>query len=155
MRVTAWNNGLHHRSGTGYGLRVSAPDRDRHFEPHWPSVLLLLPGAENEIDVNIAKRSFWSGKCGELLHCEIGRWLRGRGLAPWPKRKPPKFELLPGGGNHFRVEEPPSPHSYGIPGATPGPARLGRRRGKADGAPVKPKAIVPMHGGNDEPAENC
>jgi hypothetical protein len=108
MHVTAWNNGLHHRSGTGYGLRVRPTDRDFYFERGWTTVFLLLPDATQEIEANIAKRAFWSGKSAQLLHCEIGRWLRGHGLVPWPSGKPPKFELLPTGWNHFLVEEPPS-----------------------------------------------
>jgi hypothetical protein len=105
MHVTAWNNGGHFRSGRGYGLRLRAADRDTYFRREWSSAFLHLPGVAQEIEANLAKRSFWSGRCTELLHAEIGRWLYRHGLAPWPKGKPPRFELLPTGGNRFRVEE--------------------------------------------------
>jgi hypothetical protein len=32
MIVTAYNNGQHHPSGAGYGLRLSVKDRDKYFK---------------------------------------------------------------------------------------------------------------------------
>ena len=74
MKVTAWNNGSHLKSGVGYGLKVDIRDRDTYFDPDAESVALRLPNGK-EIAVNTAKVSFWSETCSELIHKEIGRWL--------------------------------------------------------------------------------
>lgn len=92
MKVTAWNNGNHLKSGAGYGLKVSTSDRDTYFDPGNKSVTIRLPNG-NEIAANTAKASFWNGTCRELIHKEIGQWLIEDGYAPWPKGRPPKFEL--------------------------------------------------------------
>ena len=44
MRATAWNNGSHHASGAGYGLRVSGEDRDRYSDRDWSEVVFDLDG---------------------------------------------------------------------------------------------------------------
>ena len=31
----------------------------------------------------------------ELIARDTGRWLVGVGLAPWPKERPPRFDLSP------------------------------------------------------------
>jgi len=103
MIVTAWNNGAHHTSGAGYGLTMSACDRDRYLSREWDSVILELEGVPNLIIVNIRKQSFWEGDCPELIKKEIGQWLRSNGKAPWPKRHPPKFCMEPMSGNRFFV----------------------------------------------------
>ena len=92
MKVTAWNNGSHHSSGAGYGLKIGIRDRDAYFDPGAESVTLRLPNGE-KIEVNTAKASFWSETCRELIHIEIGQWLIEKGHAPWPKGSPPKFDL--------------------------------------------------------------
>ena len=95
MIVTAWNNGQHHTSGAGYGLKLSVADRDEHFRRDWESIFVLLEDQPHPVDINIAKPSFWGPVCRELIHVEIGRWLIKHGLAPWPKGKPPKVVLEP------------------------------------------------------------
>jgi hypothetical protein len=105
MRATAWNNGSHHASGAGYGLRVSGEDRDRYFDRDWSEVVFDLDG-EVEARATISD-SFWR-TCSELRSVGIGKWLRVRGLAPWPKGIPPTLEVRPAGGNRFNVL-PPSP----------------------------------------------
>jgi hypothetical protein len=92
--ATAWNNGQHHRSGAGYGLKISVADRHRHFHRSWKSVQLLIPGAEAQISVNVDKASFWGESCRELISAKIGRWMIKGGLTPWPEGRPPKFELI-------------------------------------------------------------
>ena len=92
MRVTAWNNGSHHSSGAGYGLRISVADRDQFFDRSSASILLVLTDG-NQITVNTDKASFWNDTCRELISQSIGRWLIDEGLAPWPKGQPPEFEL--------------------------------------------------------------
>jgi len=103
MKVVAWNNGQHHASGAGYGLKVDQADRDRFFDKSWDSVILVLPGG-SEVDINVAKESFWSDSCRELISRDIGQWLLETGNAPWPKGAPPKFELSPTSDNRFSLD---------------------------------------------------
>jgi len=105
MIVTAWNNGQHHLSGAGYGLKLDAADRDRYFHREWQSVTLELESQAKRFDVNIAKPSFWSNACRELISAEIGCWLIQNGLAPWTKGMPPKLILESMGGNRFRLRK--------------------------------------------------
>jgi hypothetical protein len=44
MIVTAWNNGQHHSSGAGYGVKVNPMDRDKYFSHKWETILLKLEG---------------------------------------------------------------------------------------------------------------
>jgi hypothetical protein len=104
MEVTAWNNGKHHATGAGYGFKVNANDRDKHFERSWKTVLVSLPGVERQVEVNIAKSSFWSDTCRELISREFGRWLLENNYAPWPSGAPPKFQMHHTSGNQFRLE---------------------------------------------------
>lgn len=75
MHVIAWNNGKHHTTGAGYGLKISIRDRDRYFRREWQSVFVMLEGQAEPIEVNVAKSSFWSPVCRELIHAEIGGWM--------------------------------------------------------------------------------
>jgi len=103
MIVTAWNNGEYRQSGAGYGLKISVDDRDRFFDLKWETVILELDGYHQPIEVNVNKPSFWGPKCRELILKDIGIWLRQRGLAPWPKGKPPKLEMAHLDANRFQV----------------------------------------------------
>ena len=109
--ATAWNNGRWHKSGAGYGLKVSVSDRDRFFRKDWPSVMLRLVVASGfvDVEVNCAKDSFWNGSCRELIARDIGRWLFDLGLAPWPKARPPRFDLSAIEPRVFRVEPRANP----------------------------------------------
>lgn len=90
MRGRGWSNGSPSPSGAGYGIAISTSDRDRHFSRDLRTVTLML---ENGPTVTVSlSDSFWR-KCSEFRSAEIGRWLIGRGLAPWPKGKPPRLEL--------------------------------------------------------------
>lgn len=44
MKATAWNNGQHHPSGAGYGIKFTAADRDHFFRREWESIQLEVPG---------------------------------------------------------------------------------------------------------------
>jgi len=103
MIVTAWNNGIKSETGSGYGLKVSIPDRDLHFQRAWKTVSITLPNGV-ETEVNIDKGSFWNGTCRELISKQIGKWLLESGNAPWPLGKPPRFELAPLGGRLFILD---------------------------------------------------
>ncbi len=105
MIWTAWNKGEHHTSGAGYGFKITAVDRDRHFQRQWDGVTVELPQGSGvlAVEVNIAKDSFWGEQCREVIHQEIGRWLRDSGHAPWPRGSPPQFEVEPDGDQRFVV----------------------------------------------------
>ncbi len=104
MKVTAWNNGKHHRTGAGYGLKLAVSDRDRYFRKSWKTVVVHLPNGENA-EVNTAKASFWNESCRELINRKIGQWLLETHKAPWPAGAPLKFELIPQGEKHFVLRE--------------------------------------------------
>jgi hypothetical protein len=101
MIVTAWNNGSHHQSGAGYGVKLDAKDRDQFFQLEWKTINLELEGSQELVEVNIDKKSFWGDTCRELINIEIGRWLIDHKLAPWPKNNPPKLRLQHVSDNHF------------------------------------------------------
>jgi len=105
MIVTAWNNGAHSRNGAGYGFKVSVVDRDEHFKQEWESIVLQIEGDEQLHEVEINKEGFWSEDCREIRSAAIGKWLRQRGLAPWPKGNPPFFVLDPVEDNRFSVSK--------------------------------------------------
>jgi len=104
MRVTAWNNGSPRSTGAGYGLRMSADDRDRHFHASWDHIVIDL-GEQGATEVQLSE-SFWS-RCTELRSAAVGRWLLRRHLAPWPHGEPPRLDLSPSGGNRFRLSASP------------------------------------------------
>ncbi len=106
MIVTAWNNGSYHKSGAGYGVKLDASDRDRFFQRSWKTIRLSLEGSSDVIEVNVAKSSFWGITCRELISIDIGRWLIGNGLAPWPKGYPPKLILENVNSNNFLLRKP-------------------------------------------------
>ena len=103
MIVTAWNNGAHHMSGAGYGLKVDALDRDRYFSRSWQTIILELPGHTDLVEVNVAKASFWSNTCRELISRDIGKWLLDHEYAPWERGQPPKFQLKKVGERRFKL----------------------------------------------------
>ncbi len=103
MEVTAWNNGAHHSTGNGYGLKVDIKDRDKYFRKDWKNALLELEGEPKEITVNVDKSSFWDPTCRELISKEIGIWLIKNGKAPWPKGCPPKMRMEHIGDARFKV----------------------------------------------------
>jgi hypothetical protein len=98
FQVVAWSNG-----GTGYGLKISAVDRDAYLKREWGSVDLYLPGSGQPTKVNVDKDSLWNKSCRELISEEIGAWLVANGLAPWPKGEPPRFKLVRRGPREFDV----------------------------------------------------
>src|SRR5713226_1862184 len=106
MIVTAWNNGAHHESGAGYGLRIDVADRNRYFSRDWQDVIVQFPSGQTAV-VNIDKDSFWGATCHELIHKEIGLWLRSQGLVPWPEGRPPKLSLEPAMSNNFLLNRGP------------------------------------------------
>ena len=105
FRATAWNNGAWRDTGAGYGLKISAEDRDRHFERDWDTVTLRLLGEQTNrvAEANVAKASFWGSQCRELIKLEIGQWLIENGCCRWPLNAPPRFRMRPLADREFEV----------------------------------------------------
>lgn len=100
IRATAWSSGSSGGTAPIYGLRIAAADRDRLFSSKWLSVMITLP-AGAVVDAPLTP-SFWR-RCTEIRHPAIGRWLLMERLAPWPRGKPPKIELVQVAERRFRV----------------------------------------------------
>jgi hypothetical protein len=103
FRAGAWNNSKYLQSGGGYGFTISAADRDAHLRREWGTVDLHLPGRAEPAKVNVDKASLWKGNCLHLISREIGTWLIDNDMASWPRRRPPKFRLVPRGARAFDV----------------------------------------------------
>ena len=103
MFASVWNNGQHHQSGAGYGIKISEQDRDKFFQKEWNNVILRLEGQSKEVKVNIDKSSFWGQTCRELISKDIGLWLFANNKGTWIKGNPPKLRLEPSGDGKFNV----------------------------------------------------
>lgn len=99
-----WNNGSHHPSGAGYGLKIRLQDREQFFNRNWQTVILHLDGQERSVEVNVAKASFWNRTCGELISREIGVWLQRNNRNHWPNRQPHEVRFTVVDERAFRVE---------------------------------------------------
>lgn len=100
MHATAWSNGRPLSTGAGYGIRLSASDRDRFFDRGLQVVSIYVrDGGPIVVPVS---RSFWRS-CPELRSAAIGQWLLRNGLAPWPRGNPPALLLSPAEGNGFHL----------------------------------------------------
>lgn len=97
MQASAWNNG-----GNTYGIRVGAANRDAHFERAWTEIEVEIDGQFHRFDLT---PNFWT-TCPEFRDSGgtvIRDWLRRHHTTDWPSGDPPRFELLPLGGNRFRL----------------------------------------------------
>ena len=94
----AWNNG-----GDGFGLKLTEGDRDRFLRREWGNIVLHLPHADEPIVVNTNKASMWVGTCRELIHKEIGTWLKTSRRYPWKKGQPPRVMMEHIGDREFKV----------------------------------------------------
>jgi hypothetical protein len=104
--VAAWNNGKHHPTGAGYGLKIPKRDRDVFFRREWGAIELHLAGREQPAVINIDKDSFWNHSCRELISREIGSWLIDNKLAPWPDHSPPRLLMKARGERVFECAIP-------------------------------------------------
>jgi len=97
MIVSARTNGR-----GSYGLRVlSAKQLGLWFRPEWERVTVKLPDDEAPVTVAITD-SFWSD-CPCLRSVRFRDFLDRNGLLPWPKDRPPHFELVSLGGGDFEL----------------------------------------------------
>ena len=97
MIVSAWYDG--HGS---YGFRVLVADVSLYFRPEWPTVTVYLPDEPDPVQVALTA-SFWQGS-PELRSQRIKNFFLRNDLAPWEKKRPPCFELIPLGEGVFRIE---------------------------------------------------
>ena len=106
VTVKAWSNG----QGT-YGLRIGAQNRDEHFDPTWTEIEVEIDG---QLNIFSLAGGFWS-KCPEFRDRDqkLSRWIAEHGGLSWPRGGPHAYELVPLGGNRFRLQS----H---LPGARPG-----------------------------------
>lgn len=98
MRATGWHNGGPSETPAGYGIKFTADDRDRHFDPAWESVVLEMEGFGRTV-IGLSE-SFWR-KCSELRSADVGRWLLNAGAAPWTSGSPPTITVDPLGEARF------------------------------------------------------
>jgi hypothetical protein len=70
LECAVWNSG-----GGGSGLKILADPEVQlaHFDPARGTITLVLDSVEAE--VNIAKKSFWTGVSGELNKRELGAYI--------------------------------------------------------------------------------
>jgi hypothetical protein len=97
MEVSAWSSG-----GSTYGIRVGTANRDRYFDPNWTAIEVEIEGEVHRFAVTPA---FWK-QCPEFRDSGgtvIRDWLQRHGTLDWPSGHPPQFQLLPLGGQRFRL----------------------------------------------------
>ena len=106
--LTAWTTSTNDEPN---GFRIGKSDRDRLFKQRLKSrlnqkgVIIEFPSGEPPPSSVKVTPSFWS-KCHEFRNPEIGAWMKKRGDAPWPYRKPPKYiaELSMAGTGPIKIE---------------------------------------------------
>lgn len=107
MVVSGWKSGeFLTRRAVALGVRVGRENVERFFDKDWKVVLIKVDS--ETIPVNITK-AFWN-TYPELRSPAIGEWMRKKGLVPWPEGRPPEMQLIPSGGNRFRLELCTKPH---------------------------------------------
>lgn len=96
MIVSAWYDGH-----STYGVRILGRDLSLWFRPEWDHVMLCLPDRTEAVEVPLTE-SFWHGS-PELRSPHIRDFFLRHGLDEWPKKEPPRFELVGEGGGTFRL----------------------------------------------------
>jgi hypothetical protein len=96
MIVSAWYG------GGGYGLRILEGDRSLYFRPEWTEVTVHLPGQSQPVTIALTD-SFWT-TAPELRSARLKAFFERHDLLPWPKQRPPHFELEPLGEGAFRLK---------------------------------------------------
>ena len=94
MQVRAWSNG-----GGTYGLRIGMRNRDDFFRPQWDEIHMEIEGEAHRVGIT---GGFWR-QCPEVRDPVIREWLKRHRTLHWPKGHPPTAELVPVGGNRFRL----------------------------------------------------
>ncbi len=97
MKARAWSNG-----GGTYGISVGFSNRNEFFDRSWDEIEVEIDGEVHRLPLS---KGFWKD-CPEFRSPIIREWLRRHDLLAWPHRKPPRMELIPLGGNQFRLLPP-------------------------------------------------
>lgn len=105
FEATAWNNGPWHETGAGYGLKISADDRDKYFDRDWDTgTLRLITERTSRIaEPNVANDSFRGPQCRELIKLEFAQWFTENGFRRWTRNTPPRFRMIPIARREFEV----------------------------------------------------
>jgi len=72
------------------------------FRPEWNWITLFLPGESQPACVPVTP-SFWGGS-PELRSPRVRGFFKRHNVVPWPRNRPPHFELEPLGGGVFRLK---------------------------------------------------
>ncbi len=83
MVVKGWKGG-------GYGIRVGRRNVRKHFVPDWKIIEVVIDGQPHIFHLT---PTFWT-TCPEFRSAVIEKWLKKKGLAPWPPGEPPELRLL-------------------------------------------------------------
>jgi hypothetical protein len=97
MQASAWSNG-----GGTYGIRVGFANRDAFFDESWTEIEVEIDGHFCHFGLT---DGFWN-QCPEFRDSGdpvVREWLRRQRILDWPKGEPPRVELIPLGGNRFRL----------------------------------------------------
>jgi hypothetical protein len=103
MEAKAWKNGRSADPNCTFGIRVGKLNRRLHFDG--------LKTADVEIDGVIhsfpLSKGFWRN-CPEIRDKQgtraIRNWLQKNLSLTWAKGNPPRLNLVPLGGNQFRLK---------------------------------------------------
>ena len=97
MEVSGWSNGR----GT-YGIRVGFPNRAAFFDKSWSEIEVEIDGQFHRFQL---RDSFWN-RCPEFRDSGgtvIRDWIQRHRALDWTNGQPPRCELVPLGGNRFRL----------------------------------------------------
>lgn len=97
MRASAWSGGR-----STFGIRVGAKNRDEFFDRRWTKIEVEINGKAHTFRLT---PGFWH-HCPEFRDSGgqvIQNWLRQHHTVDWPKGNPPRVELVPLGGDRFRL----------------------------------------------------
>lgn len=97
MQASAWSN-----SRSTYGISVGFPNRREFFDESWTEIEVDIDGVVHRFGLS---DGFWHD-CPEFRDRGapiVREWLRRHHTLEWPKQHPPQVQLIPLGGNRFRL----------------------------------------------------
>jgi hypothetical protein len=99
MEVRLWTNSRKGAPNATFVFRISLPDRKRFFSERSPCILIEIDGATANVELT---EGFWR-ECSEIRHPAIKEFVKRRGLAVWPRGKPPVLALQPVSSGTFKL----------------------------------------------------
>ncbi len=97
MEVSAWSDGKN-----TYGIRIGKPNREKYFDRNWSDIEVEIDGKSHTFNLTAG---FWN-QCSEFRDSGstvIRDWLKRHKSINWDKGKPHHFQLLPQGGQRFKL----------------------------------------------------